>query len=260
MSYDIQRAENFVQNLLTTSNRETTLVAIEEKNLFPAKWSGLRKLIGYLQLHLNEKSNTSNKLVVDGYYGEMTNYWFETYLEFLAHGKIKAWRSDAKPDRQIKTLYPDYKGLSAFYGPLSDISKEIVTVTVPYTHYLAWNNQKVNKVSCHRKVKDAYLSVLEEVKKVYGEKNIHRLHLDQFGGAFVNPPRTMRGGNNYSTHCWGIAFDYDPEHNQLKWGRDRAAFATPDYDDWMKAWVAVDAVNLGEIKNYDWMHFQFSRP
>ncbi len=32
--------------------------------------------------------------------------------------------------------------------------------------------------------------------------------------------------------CLGTAIDCDPDHNQLKWGRNKAAFARPKYDEW----------------------------
>jgi hypothetical protein len=49
----------------------------------------------------------------------------------------------------------------------------------------------------------------------------------------------------------------NPEQNQLRWGKDRAVFAKPEYD---KFWEIVEkhgGVSLGRERNYDWMHFQF---
>ena len=69
----------------------------------------------------------------------------------------------------------------------------------------------------------------------------------------------MRGGTRWSTHAWGIAIDYDPDRNQLKWGRDRAAFARPEYDAWWRLWEEEGWVSLGRTRNYDWMHVQAAK-
>lgn len=262
MSYNIQKVNNFVCQQFQVKTSTEAIVAIDKLKLFPASWAAQRKLSGYLQHFLNEMGKMPSKLVVDGFYGGQTDYIFTAYLEYLKTNKVVAWRTDIKPDKniQLSTQYPNYTGIPKFYGDVATVASDIITVTVPYTHYLSWNNKAVTKVSCHKKISESYLSVLEDVKAVYGEKEIHRLHLDLFGGAYTAPPRNMRGGNKYSTHCWGIAFDYDPDHNQLKWGRDKAAFAKPDYADWLNIWDKHEAINLGEIKNYDWMHFQFSKP
>ena len=69
----------------------------------------------------------------------------------------------------------------------------------------------------------------------------------------------MRGGTRLSTHAWGIAIDWDPERNQLKWGRDRAAFADAAYEPWWQAWESEGWVSLGRERNFDWMHVQAAR-
>lgn len=262
MNYNIDKANEFVCQILNVKTPAEAIVVIDDAHLFLKSWAAQRKLTGYLQQYLNEKSKTPAKLTVDGFYGGQTDYIFISYLEYLNKNKVTAWRTDTRPDKNlaIASKYPSYVEIPKFYGDIKTVESEIVTVAVPYTHYLSWNNKAVTKVSCHKKISDAYLSVLEEVKKTYGDKEISRLRLDLFGGAYTAPPRLMRGGTKYSTHCWGIAFDYDPDHNQLKWGRDKATFAKPDYADWLNIWNKHGAVNLGEIKNYDYMHFQFSKP
>ena len=88
----------------------------------------------------------------------------------------------------------------------------------------------------------------------YAFQEIQRLRLDLWGGCLN--VRTMRGGTRYSLHSWGIAVDYDPERNRLKWGRDRAAFAQPEYDPWWRLWEEEGWVSLGRHRNFDWMHIQ----
>lgn len=223
-------------------------------NLFPDSWNEQRKIIVYLQHFLNKRNPETKQLVEDGYYGGQTDFVFVEYLDGST-----LWRTDDNSTDDIKTDYPNYNGIEGYYGRIKDVQGEIVTVKIPYAHYLSWSNQKVTKVSCHKKISEPYLNILTEVLETYGEKDIVKLGLDKFGGSYTSPPRIMRGGSKYSTHCWGIAFDYDPDHNQLRWGRDKASFAKPDYSDWMNIWKKYGATNLGIAKNYDWMHFQFSR-
>ncbi len=69
----------------------------------------------------------------------------------------------------------------------------------------------------------------------------------------------MRGGQSYSMHSWGIAIDFDPERNQLKWGRPRARLSHSDAAPFWDAWEAEGWVSLGRARNFDWMHVQAAR-
>jgi hypothetical protein len=53
--------------------------------------------------------------------------------------------------------------------------------------------------------------------------------------------------------------DWDPERNQLKWGRDRASLDASVYDFWWRTWEAEGWVSLGRSRNFDWMHVQAAR-
>ena len=81
--------------------------------------------------------------------------------------------------------------------------------------------------------------------------------LDIYGGCYA--PRKKRGGSTWSTHAWAIALDFDPDRNQLNWGRDKASFARPEYDDWWDCWEAEGWVSLGRERNFDWMHVQAAK-
>jgi hypothetical protein len=122
---------------------------------------------------------------------------------------------------------------------------------------LAWDTTTfVKSTSCHQKVHDAALRILTRVLDHYGLDKIRELRLDLFGGCLN--VRRMRGGNAWSMHSWGVAFDFDPDRNQLKWGRDRAAFARPEYGKWFELWEEEGAISLGRARNFDWMHTQFA--
>jgi len=222
-----------------------------------------RKVIGYLQHIMKERQAP---IKVDGFYGEQTDYMFNAYLEFLKNGKVMSWRTDGKPTNSLNNatvsnhILPPYTEINSIYGNIKDIKSNIVEVTIPYVHYIAWNPAKsTTKVKCHKLVAERYVAILEEVLKEYGQEAITNLHLDQFGGCFSDPPRKMRGGNLLSVHSWGIAFDYDPIRNQLKSSLANAEFARLEYKTWMNIWRKYGAISLGEVKNYDWMHFQFSK-
>lgn len=219
---------------------------------------GSRQDVAQIQSFLLSQHFNAGK--VDGLWGEQTDIAYNMFKEKTKTGKIVNFRTDTTNNvTYLKTEYPSYKNIESYYGKIEDISKNIVTVSVPFKHILAWNpRQVVNKVSCHKKIASVYTTILEETLATYGLDEIHKLGIDLFGGSFVSPPRKMRGGSEWSTHCYGISFDYNPEANQLKWGRDKAVFATPEYADFMDIWNKYGAINIGECKGYDYMHMQFS--
>jgi hypothetical protein len=259
MKYNLKTVIEFAQEQLNIKTDgiigNNTIKIIDDLKLFPISYSSQRKVIAYVQHFLSTKGI---KIVIDGYYGEQTDYLLNSYIEYLKTGKVKAWRIDNKLNihSNLKSKYPSYNKLDEFYGTVDEIPSKLIKVKIPYIHNLAWNiNQKITYVSCHKLIAEPYQNILEEVFKVYN-KDVYKLNLNVFGGCYNK--RKMRGGNKWSTHSYGIAFDYDPENNQLKWGRDKAEFAKPDYADWLNIWNKYDAINLGEVKNYDWQHFQFS--
>ena len=99
--------------------------------------------------------------------------------------------------------------------------------------------------------------MLTQVRDRYGEERIRELRLDRWGGCLNVRPK--RVGTEWSTHSWGIAIDFDPDQNQLRWGRDRAVFAQPEYEPWWEVWEKEGWVSLGRSSNFDWMHIQAAR-
>ena len=96
---------------------------------------------------------------------------------------------------------------------------------------------------------------MNEVLQAYGADLINDLGLDLFGGCFNH--RKVRGGKRLSTHSWGIAIDWDPANNRLRWDHTRARFAGDAYADWLDIWAAYGFANLGRVRDYDWMHHRF---
>lgn len=154
---------------------------------------------------------------------------------------------------------PSYADISKVYGPAGGALASSGRAILPFAFPLSWDDsQRVTQFACHVHVAKALTSIYRQAAAHYGEDTFRRLRLDRFGGCFNHRP--MRGGTALSTHSWGVAVDHDPVRNQLKWGRDRAAFARPEYDAWWAIVEAHGAVSLGRAKNYDWMHFQFVKP
>ena len=153
--------------------------------------------------------------------------------------------------------FPPQSGVAAFYGPAGGKDCTAGSVVLPFPFPLAWDDsQKVTRFACHIRVAAPLMSIFSAAAAHYGETEFRRLKLDRFGGCYNY--RVMRGGTSLSMHAWGIAVDLDPINNQLKWGKDRASFARPEYNAFWQIVEAHGARSLGRAKNYDWMHFQFA--
>jgi len=218
-------------------------------------WSRTRLGTLYLQLCCHEHDIDAGK--IDGYWGQVTDYACSVLKALRENGnRPPLWR-DAEPLDVNPNAWPvqTTAAMTAFFGrPGSNL----VTIDVPYTHCLAWDQRvKISRITCNRKVADSLVRVLASVKSYYGLEGIDELGLDIYGGCFNN--RTMRGGSRKSTHAWGIALDYSPSSNKLRWGRDRAHFARPEYVKWWEFWEKEGWVSLGREKNFDWMHVQAAK-
>jgi len=223
----------------------------------PTEWADSKKIVAYIQLLAQE--NGINSGVIDGLWGSQTQFAYDSLKYLIKHGeKEKTWRpeeikvKDKNPNKWPKQTQSE---LTKFFGK---VGTNQVYVELPYPHRLAWDKDTVvTRTKCNKKVHDSIKRVLTKVLKHYGIDEIKRLGLDLFGGCFN--VRKKRGGTTYSTHSWGIALDYDPTNNRLKWGRDRATFAKPEYDQWWKYWEDEGWVSLGRARNFDWMHVQSAK-
>lgn len=213
------------------------------------------RAIAYIQLLCQQNNIDAGS--VDGYWGPQTDFAFSVLKHFLETGIMpQPWR-----DEPVSVLNPhnwpkeETAALEACYG---EVGKNQKRLHLPYPHRLSWDKrQVVNSLFCHEKVYDSLGKVLTAVLNHYGMEEIKRLRLDIWGGCLN--VRKKRGGTSWSTHSWGIAMDYDPDNNALKWGRDKASFAKPEYDKWWEIWESEGWVSLGRAKNYDWMHVQAAK-
>lgn len=215
---------------------------------------------------------------VDGLMGAQSRYAFGVWDARQANGgkpvpDVEAWRNDATapqavPSRPLpaitssqvkapstKPTWPKQSAMDSFYGTKGTGQTMLV---LPFPMRIAWDTgSKVSKFSCHSKVKESLERIFVRTLDHYGIEEIKRLNLDLFGGCLN--VRKMRGGSAWSIHSWGCAVDIDPDHNQLKWGKDRASLAKPECDPWWRIVYDEGAIGLGRERDFDWMHTQFAR-
>jgi hypothetical protein len=191
----------------------------------PVDWAGwpkTRKVVAYLQVLCKERDIDVGD--IDGFWGPQTDYASDVLAHLLATGEMpRPWRDETPLDINPNGWPPQNEAeLNQYYG---GVGTNQVPLVLPYPHRIAWDlKTTIKSFQCNAKVHDSAKRVLQRVFDHYGMERIKELRLDRWGGCLN--VRQMRGGTQWSMHSWGIAMDYDPEDNQLKWGRDRAIFAT----------------------------------
>lgn len=143
------------------------------------------------------------------------------------------------------------------YGNPGDHTN-ITIITLPYPMRIAWDtNMIVTKIQCHKLIATPLLNVFNDLLNTYGLKKIQELGIDLYGGC-VNV-RLQRGSKTkWSRHSWGIAIDLDPSRNQLKWNKDKAQFAKPEYKKMISIFYKNGFLSYGIERNNDFMHFEIA--
>lgn len=154
------------------------------------------------------------------------------------------------------TVWPLQRDVAKVFG---EMGKHQVKLPLPFAMRIAWDKGTViNSMTLHEKIAPAAGRVFARIADAYPDHATRqRLGLDLFGGSLN--VRKMRGGSAWSMHSWGIAIDFDPERNQLKWGRDRASLAKSECERFWQLWEEEGFVSLGRAQNRDWMHVQAAR-
>jgi hypothetical protein len=191
-----------------------------------------------------------NGLTQDGILGQTT-------LDELFTVSWRAW--DLEPDTKApapkKTLWPKQSECTSFYGAPGENQ---TTLVLPYPMKLSWDKkQTILKFSVHEKVHDSTKRCFTRIADAYTEEKRIDLGLDLWGGCLN--VRKMRGGSSWSMHSWGIAIDFDPDRNQMGWGKDKARLAKPDAETFWKIWEDEGWTSLGRTRNQDFMHVQAAR-
>lgn len=140
-------------------------------------------------------------------------------------------------------------------GKPKQTTTNLVRLNLPYEMKLAWDlKSKVKSFLVHPIIKEPLYNVFKKTLDHYGLKAIQELGLDLFGGCYNY--RAERGGTNFSRHSWAIAIDIDPSRNQLKSRKNKALLDNPEYDMFRQFMREEGFVSLGELSDYDWMHFE----
>lgn len=166
---------------------------------------------------------------------------------------------DAAPAKEAfqpsKTIWPRQAECMSFFGPVGQNQTQI---EIPFDMVLAWDKgTRIARMTLHQRVAPSALRVLQRVAGIYSARERAALGLNLFGGSLN--VRRMRGGNNYSMHAWGIAIDFDPERNQLNWGKGKARLAQADALPFWAQWESEGWLSLGRARDFDWMHVQAAR-
>lgn len=223
-------------------------------------WADGRRRVAAEQLTFKNVGIEVGK--IDGLVGEQTRYARSVWdaRRKIGGGKIdpevERWRDkEVWEPPQRPNVWPRQDQMESFYGKPGT---GWVPLEMPFPLRLAWApTTRVWKVQVHGKCKDAFSRIWGNTMLHYGYEELKRLRLDMFGGC--GNVRKMRGGSRWSTHSWAAAWDVDPDRNQLKWGRDKASLDDAKYKRFWEIVEAEGAISLGRVKNYDWMHFQFTR-
>lgn len=153
--------------------------------------------------------------------------------------------------------WPRRADVANHFGPAGGADCTAGSVVLPFPVLIAWDtSQRISRFSCHRLVAAALTRIYAEAARHYGEARFRELRLDRWGGCYNY--RSVRGGSNLSMHAYGIAVDVDPERNGLTMGRDKATLDGLEYEPFWKLVEREGALSLGRLRNFDWMHFEFT--
>lgn len=195
-----------------------------------------------------KKFQKASSLVADGKVGPKTlNALFPITPPVIEIPKIKI--PSGKPLLTTKQII-------AKYGqPGNPANMQIMTL--PYPMIIEWAPDTIcRKIQFHKLGVERLQGALEDILSFYGLEEIKRLKIDVYSGAYSF--RQQRGGTDWSRHSWPIAIDLFSQGNQLRWGRDRAVFAKPEYRKMAEAFYKNGFIGLGPEKNYDWMHWELA--
>lgn len=139
----------------------------------------------------------------------------------------------------------------SIYGKAGDESN-LVRITPPYQLY--YEGVAVPSIRCHKLVADDLLAALNDVLAHYGAERLHKLGLDCYSGCFND--RSTVAGKSKSMHAWGIAVDFDAEHNAYAMRSPQARFSGEEYRAFIDIMEWHGFASMGRRADKDWMHFQ----
>ncbi len=220
-------------------------------------WPKKRKAVAYLQILCHDRDIEVGE--IDGLYGPQTESASEILRELESTGTIRRGFGDIIPVVANPHGFPleTYETLCDHYGKPCKVRR--VNVPCPWPLRLDWDlSTTTNSISIHENLAESLEQILKQVFETFGSERIKQFGLDRYGGSYNC--RKKRGSRNaWSTHSWGIAIDWYPSRNKLKWRSDRASLAGPELDPWWEIWEKEGWVSLGRTEDRDWMHVQAAK-
>lgn len=170
--------------------------------------------------------------------------------------------SKAVPDRDEdvqplvqRNVWPRQRDVERYFGK---VGTNQARVALPFSMKLAWDtDHEIDTITLHEKVADSAARCFDRIADAYTAEERAEIGIDLFGGSLN--VRKMRGGSRYSMHSWGIAIDFDPARNQLRWTRAEARLAASDAVKFWQIWEDEGWLSLGRARDFDWMHVQAAR-
>jgi hypothetical protein len=86
--------------------------------------------------------------------------------------------------------------------------QKIVRIMLPKPLPLSGTTTSVTRITCHTLLAETLKETLRDIDNAGKWPRLH-----SYGGGFNFRPK--RGSAQTSLHAWGIAWDFDPEHNPL---------------------------------------------
>ncbi|MGL4540969.1 MAG: M15 family metallopeptidase [Polymorphobacter sp.] len=213
-----------------------------------AGWGDARCKIAFQQVMLTEAGCAPG--MIDGYSGPQLLVALEKWQNSL--------RDITPPPPEVahqSPVWPRQDGVPGFFGAKGT---GLIAVPLPYPMKLAWDlSVTVTRMQMHEKVAASATRALTRALAHYGRDQLAALRLDITGGCYND--RLMKGGTRPSMHSWGIAIDFDPDRNQLRWGREKAWLARAACVPFLDFWAEEGWISLGRERNFDWMHVQAAR-
>lgn len=223
--------------------------ALAEAGIDTTGWSNDRVVVGVAQLIMIDGGVPKNEVgAIDGFQGPMFDAAFEHWQDLQRISPMWA------PDRNLSKAWPTQKDVESYFGKPGT---NLTNLRLPYDMFLAWNGQLVKTIQVNKLCSESLERVLTGVRSMYSTAERRSLGLDQFSGGFVIRP--MKTSTKLSMHAYGIAFDFDDKHNQLRWTQAQARFARPEYEEWWRCWEDEGWISLGRERDFDWMHVQAAR-
>ena len=127
----------------------------------------------------------------------------------------------------------------------------LVRITFPYKMY--YDGQRAKTTWIHEQVSISLINALNEIAEHYGDERIQQLGLNVYDGCFNK--RKERGGDNWSTHAFGIAIDLNAKKNGLETSWNDCLFSKPEYASFISIMEKWGWYSKGKYDGFDAMHF-----